>query len=211
VASVVDAEHGVANVLVDAAPAPAVAPGGAARQGGVEPRGLRGEHAVQDGEGLRQVARERQPEAERRREVERLHEPPRRHERQQVEPHLPSCRSRKMPDPATAAGGYISSPPLLVGSCGKCCPVSRSRVHLFCRRANPSLRLELSPPRGMAACPCGLSRPRTRQDVRADSSNVAATLVEWWCTGGGGGSRCLPEGVAAFPSCERLRGEREPP
>jgi hypothetical protein len=63
----------------------------------------------------------------------------------------------------------------------------------------------------MAACPCGLSRPRTRQDVRADSSNVAATLVEWWCTGGGGGSRCLPEGVAAFPSYERQRGEREPP
>jgi hypothetical protein len=87
VVSVVDAEHGVADVLVDAAPAPAVAPGGAARQGAVEPRGLRGEHAVQDGEGLRQVARERQPEAERRRQVERLHEAPRRHERQQVEPH----------------------------------------------------------------------------------------------------------------------------
>ena len=84
-----DAEHGVEDVVVDdAAPAPAVAaPDGAARQGLVQPRGVRGEEAVQGGAGLGQVARQRQPEAVRRREVEHLHQPPRRNERQQVEPH----------------------------------------------------------------------------------------------------------------------------
>lgn len=52
----------------------------------------------------------------------------------------------------------------------------------------------------MAACPCGLSRPRTRQDVRADSSNVAATLVEWWCIGGGGSlAAACPRGLRPSP------------
>jgi hypothetical protein len=100
--SVGDAEHGVADILVDAAPVPGVAPGGAARQGVAEPRGVGREHAEEDGEGLRQVARERQAEVERRREVEHLHEAPRRHEREQGEPHR-SSRVEAEEKPAAAA------------------------------------------------------------------------------------------------------------